>query len=141
MLFQMNYIIQEENPVPRPLKERECKCGCGYKFQPKRRDQIYLNKQHADYGYNHGKRKKANKREKEISAALRRNDRILEKHYKAHGREEAICFLNILKADGFQLQYFIGYNNIDNISFLYTYNYLFHIDKSQPQKLVKIRKR
>lgn len=44
-------------PMPRPIAPIECKCGCGIIFQPKRKDQIYLNKQHADFAYNHGKRK------------------------------------------------------------------------------------
>ena len=52
--------IGKKAPLPRPISRRDCKCGCGNEFQPLRKDQIYLNKQHADFGYNHGKRKRKN---------------------------------------------------------------------------------
>ena len=34
-------------PLPSPLSAKECECGCGNKFYPRRRDNIYLSKQHA----------------------------------------------------------------------------------------------
>jgi len=64
---------------PRPISKRECKCGCGHEFQPGRRNQIYLNKQHADFGYNHGIRKGKKEKELEVESILRHNDRVLEK--------------------------------------------------------------
>lgn len=128
-------------PPPSPIAERECKCGCGHKFTPNRRDKVYINSQHANYGYNHGKRKTKAKSEVSTQKGLRINDRVLEKHFKASKQKEAVCFLMILNADGFRQQYFIGYNIIDELGFYYSYNYVFHIYESEGHKLVKIRKR
>lgn len=128
-------------PPPSPIPERECKCGCGNKFIPTRRDQIYINRQHANYGYNHGKRKQKAKSEVNIQKYLRTNDRVLEKHFMVSQQKEAVCFLMILNADGFNQQYFIGYGVIDDLGFYYSYNYVFHIYQSEGHKLVKIRKR
>jgi hypothetical protein len=52
--------IVEKTPLPWPISPRDCEYGCGNRFQPHRRDQMYLNKQHTDYGYNHIKRKENN---------------------------------------------------------------------------------
>lgn len=135
-------IQQDYNaPPPRPIGIRVCKCGCGNEFQPKRRDQVYLNKQHADFGYNHGKRKKKTKNENELHKIQRINDRTLERHHKNSGKKEAVCFLNNLVADGFRKEFYIGFNKIDGVGFFYSYNYLFHIYQFEGQRLIKIRKK
>ena len=128
-------------PPPSPIPERECKCGCGHIFIPTRRDKVYINPQHANYGYNHGKRRTKAKAEVNIQKHLRTNDRVLEKHYIASKQKEAVSFLMILNADKFKQQYFIGYNHLDGLGFYYSYNYVFHIYESDGHKLVKIRKR
>jgi hypothetical protein len=96
-------------PPPRPLSPRECKCGCGNIFQPKRRDQVYLNKQHADYGYNHNTRDIKNLNRNEVEKILSSNDKVLEKYFKAHRQENcAICYFDALKSDGFNTAHHIG---------------------------------
>lgn len=131
----------ENSPPPSPIEERECACGCGHKFVPKRRDQIYLNRQHANFGYNHGKRKKNAKAEVEIQKKLRINDKVLEKHFRLYDRKEAVCFLTILKADGFSEGYYYGRITLDNQVFCFSYNYLFSIYQESGHKLIKIRKK
>ena len=132
---------KEDATPPRPIPKRDCKCGCGHEFQPNRTNQIYLNKQHADFGYNHGTRKKVREKELEIETTLRHNDRILAKYYNAYKTEEAVCFLNNLVAEGFERDAFVGYSIIESIGFFYSYRYMFHIYKTSKQELIKIRKR
>ncbi len=128
-------------PPPRPISKRECKCGCGHEFQPGRRNQLYLNKQHADFGYNHGKRKVKKEKELEVESILRHNDRVLEKFYSAYKREEAICFLNNLIAEGFNRNFFVGFCKIAQEGFYFSYNFMYHIYQTENQSLIKIRKR
>ena len=76
-------------PAPRPIAERICICGCGHSFIPSRRDKVYLNNQHANYGYNHGKRKSKNRNRIRDEKILLKNDNILEKHFKSgKGQDE-----------------------------------------------------
>jgi hypothetical protein len=63
-----------------PLKPRICPCGCEEEFQPIRRNQYHYNNQHAEYAYNHGKRKEKNKVRLIEEKILRNNDNILERH-------------------------------------------------------------
>ena len=63
------------NIIPRPIPERNCECGCGNLFYPRRRDNIYLNKQHADFAYNHGKRKAKNQNKVKSEKILLKNDK------------------------------------------------------------------
>ena len=132
---------KEDATPPRPIPKLDCKCGCGHEFQPNRTNQIYLNKQHADFGYNHGTRKKVREKELEIETTLRHNDRILAKYHNAYQTEEAVCFLNNLVAEGFERDAFVGYSIIESIGFFYSYRYMFHIYKTSNQELIKIRKR
>ena len=41
-----------DSPTPKPIPTRLCACKCGHRFQPRRSNQKYINKQHADFGYN-----------------------------------------------------------------------------------------
>jgi hypothetical protein len=64
-------------PIPRPIADRYCKCGCNNLFSPKRVDQVYLNKQHADFAYNRGMRKVKNEKMIEVQKILLKNDKII----------------------------------------------------------------
>ena len=137
----MNLDIHE--PVPRPIAPIVCACGCGHEFQPRRRDQKYLNKQHADYGYNHSKRKAKNKNKINTNKILLKNDQILEKYFKAFEKEEyAICHLQNLESDGFNKSFQVGIDeriiNGNKINAYFSYNYTYIINKDQ---LIKINKR
>lgn len=134
--------LGETEPLPRPIPSRECKCGCGHIFQPKRRDQVYLNKQHADFDYNHNTRKFKHRNRHKVEKILNSNDKVLEKHYKAHRQENcAICYLDVLKADGFNKAYHIGKKEIEGNEYYYSYNYYYHIYVPNTIKLIKIYKR
>ena len=109
-----------------PLKERDCPCGCGESFIPKRRDQVYKNSRHANYAYNHGKRKQKSLGQRKAESQLRLNDKILEKFYDKDPREVVIVFSLNLTAEGFDNSYFIGDELKDGLSCKKTYNYLFH---------------
>jgi hypothetical protein len=120
--------LRENQPLPRPIPPLECKCGCGHIFQPRRRDQVYLNKQHADYGYNHNTRKIKYRNRRKVEKILSSNDKVLEKYFKAHRQENcAICYLDALKADGFNKAYHIGKKDIEGDEYFYSYNYYYHI--------------
>ena len=101
---------KHSQPPLSPLAERICKCGCDIEFQPNRKDQVFLNKQHADFGYNHNIRRKKDANKREQSKILAKNDRILEKHFKAkHGLvENAETYLEILRADGYNFSMHVG---------------------------------
>jgi hypothetical protein len=129
-------------PLPSPLSAKECECGCGHSFSPRRRDNIYLNKQHADFAYNHGKRKSKNRNRISIEKILLKNNNILDKHYKSEkGQDEIERFYDVLKADGFKFGYHIGKTEKDGIDFYYTYNYVIRIFFVNNMKMVKIDKR
>ena len=129
-------------PLPSPLSARVCECGCGHSFSPRRKDNIYLNKQHADFAYNHGKRKSKNKQRLIENKTLQKNDNVLDKHYKSEkGQGEIDRFYDILKADGLQFAYHIGKTEKDGIDSYYTYNYFFCIFFVNNMKMVKIDKR
>jgi len=133
--------LRSNLPLPRPIPPVMCKCGCGYRFQPRRRDQVYLNKQHADFGYNHNTRKVKHRNRKNIEKILMRNDSILEKYFKEHKQENcAICFLDALKADGFKVANFIGKNEKDGKEYFFSYNYYFLIGVKENIKIIKIYK-
>lgn len=128
-------------PSPRPIAERECACGCGITFHPKRRDQIYLNTQHANYGYNHGKRKEKNKSRTKEEAILAKNDEVLNKHYKSErSSKEVVRYYDVLKADGFMFAYNIGRTEKNGDVMWYSYRYYYSIANTEP-KQVKIYKR
>ncbi|MGZ0016771.1 hypothetical protein [Yeosuana sp. AK3] len=128
-------------PLPRPISTRECKCGCGYTFQPGRIDQVYLNKQHADFGYNQNTRKFKHWKRKKVEKMLFNNDSILEKYFKAQRQENcAICILEALKADGFDLSYFTGTDEEKGKKYFCMYNYKFRIYVSGEIKLIEISK-
>ena len=129
-------------PPPRPIPELECKCGCGHSFQPKRKDQIYLNKQHADFAYNHGKRKSKNRNRIQEEKILLKNDNVFDKHYKAERNAKHVDrYYDVLLADGFKFGYHVGRSEKEDEVYYYTYNYYYQIVIKNKIKMVKIYKR
>lgn len=129
-------------PLPRPISARECECGCGHSFYPKRRDNIYLNKQHADFAYNHGKRKSKNRNRIRDEKILLKNDNILEKHFKSEkGQDEIERFYDVLKADGFKSGYHIGRINHNEKEYHITYRYMYRMYARNEVLKISIKKR
>ena len=131
--------FEKDKTPPGPLKPRICPCGCEEEFQPRRRDQIFYNSQHANYAYNHGKRKEKNKNRLIEEKILRNNDNILERHYNSdqvNGISE--CFLKIIRADGFDFGYHVGISQKDGIDCYFTYRYYYSIFKDE-DKLDKLK--
>ena len=129
-------------PLPRPISARECDCGCGHSFYPRRKDNIYLNKQHADFAYNHGKRKSKNRNRIRDEKILLKNDNILEKHFKSgKGQDEIERFYDVLKADGFKSGYHIGRINHNEKEYHITYRYMYRIYARNEVLKINIKKR
>ena len=129
-------------PLPSPISAKECECGCGHSFSPRRRDNIYLNKQHADFAYNHGKRKSKNKQRLIENKTLQKNDNVLHKHFKSEkGQGEIIRFYDILKADGFLSGHHIGRFYQNEKEYHFSYRYMYHIYKSNGVLIINIKKR
>ena len=84
---------------------------------------------------------KKREKELEIETTLWHNDRILVKYHTAYQKEEVICFLNNLVAEGFDRDAFLGFTKIDSLGFFYSYQYMFYIYNTSKQELIKIRKR
>jgi hypothetical protein len=128
-------------PMPRPIAPIECQCGCGIIFQPNRKDHIYLNKQHADFAYNHGKRKETSRIRQKEEAILAKNDKILHKHFICEKELKVVQrYLDVLKADGFQFAYNVGRDEKGDMVYWYSYRYYYTISQIEP-KQVKIYKR
>lgn len=128
------------SPPPSPIEERVCKCGCGHTFQPRRRDQVYLNNQHANYGYNHNERKKKMKYINSANKQLLLNDQLLNKYYTSIKVNPVIIFLDNLKADGFDSSYYIQTKIEDNRTYYYLYKYAFSISQKNNQFLIQINR-
>ena len=129
-------------PLPRPISARKCGCGCGHSFYPRRRDNIYLNKQHADFAYNHGKRKSKNRRRIRDEKILLKNDNVLEKHFNSEkGQDEIERFYDVLKADGFKSGYNIGRIKNNEKEYHITYNYMYRIYSKNEVLKINIIKR
>lgn len=126
---------------PRPLSTRTCKCGCSLDFTPKRSDQIYVNKQHADFACN-VKRKARDAQKTEQVKTLTKNDRILEKHFieREEKQLEVIVFMDILLADGFDPSAHVGVCEKNDITYYFTFRYAYCIGVREPIR-VKIFKR
>lgn len=131
--------LKEPQPSPAPLAPRICNCGCGNSFQPGRKDQIYLNKQHADFSYHHTIRKARNENQAVSESHLRQNDRICRKYFESSQDNEAIFFLESLKADGLNLSFFLGSSTLNDLRYYHIYNYMLHLFEENGIKKVKIR--
>lgn len=132
-------LMLESVPPPSPIGERECSCGCGVLFVPKRRDQIYVNRQHANYGYNHGRRKQRSKNQINAEKGLRLNDKLLDKYWRAQPENEVIVPLLNIKADGFDQYLTIGSHLIEGELFYKSFNYYFRTYELQGVTLVRIQ--
>ena len=137
-----SYLINNNQipPPPRPIPEIECKCGCGHSFQPKRKDQIYLNKQHADFGYNHGVRKKKQANRIKVEKILRTNDQVLRKFHELYKQDQVRCYLANLHADGFRSEYFIGQDKNEGSTKYYSFNFSYRIVVNDNKKMIIIEK-
>ena len=87
---------------PHPLQSRRCPCGCGYFFQPKRSNQIYLNKQHSDFHYNNTTRKLKGNEVRKIQNQLERNDKILGNYFRKSAGKSVFYEMKELVSDGFR---------------------------------------
>lgn len=123
-----------------PLQKKKCPCGCGESFIPKRRDQVYKNSRHANYAYNHGKRKQKTFGQKTAESQLRKNDKILEKYYKLYEKEVVIVFSLNLISDGFDHSFYIGNEIKEDFMYSKSYNYLFYEYEKDRRKLTRIIK-
>lgn len=130
-------------PAPRPIAERICACGCKHPFLPKRKDQVYFNSDHANYGYNHGKRKTKNENRNKEEKILGRNDNTMDRHFTINEVDGvAICYFEVLKADGYMFGYNIGEMEKDGLKYFFTYRYTYTLIKSHgKQTKIKITKR
>jgi hypothetical protein len=125
------------NPHPYPLAKRVCKCGCGHSFQPKRHDQVYLNSQHANYGYNHGVRKEKLKSTKLLNKILAKNDQILGKHLRNRRANEATCSKFSLQTDGFE---FMVYTGRANTGEFLIYNFCYQYETVGKETIIRIKR-
>ena len=132
--------LNREERLPSPIRPIACKCGCGHVFQPKRKDQLYIDKTHYDFDYNQTKRKVKNKNIVEIEKILRLNNRILEKHYKSNignlEKDSVRCYLEILKADGFKTANYIGKEERNNAIYRCLYDYKYCLYKNKDNILI-----
>ncbi len=130
------------SPPPSPIKKRICQCGCSVEFQPTRRDQVYLNKQHADYGYNHLKRKPRDVEKIRQVKVLAKNDRIIAKHFLSNKRhnEAASVYFDVLRADGYDFSAHVGMVEEEGREYFFTFHYFIRIYPGEPKR-VKIFKR
>jgi hypothetical protein len=131
---------KEKDPSPHPLARRVCICGCKNDFQPVNTRHYYFNKQHANFGYNHGARKENQANQNRDEKIQRSNDHILPKYFKSSPANEVSLFLKILTADGFNQAYFVSPGDIDGVTYFYSYNYLFTIYKGGNEEIIKILK-
>lgn len=141
MSSEESLMTEPQSLTPRPISDRVCICGCGHSFTPSRSDKVYYNNQHANYGYNHGKRKAKKKSRTKEEAILAKNDEVLHKHYTSEKDSKIVVrYYDVLKADGYMFAYNIGRTESkDEISW-YSYRYYYSIDNIEP-KQVKIYKR
>lgn len=101
---------------------------------------MYLNKVHADYGYNHGTRKSKFKSTFQVEKQIRLNDRILSKYFIADGQKEVVCLPLNLAADGFRAEYFCGQHSKEGTHYFLSYSFLYTLTEKSGLKLIKILK-
>ena len=127
-----------------PLSKITCACGCNIEFQPGRIDQVYLNYRHANFAYNHGERKKRYAEERETTKIIRNNDRIAEKYHSSSGRQKVIVNFTLLKAEGFDKNYYtrlISVNTAQKKIYYYAlYNFCFRIITQNDLTYIEIQK-
>jgi hypothetical protein len=139
------YTFKRKNKNPSPISERICECECNFEFQPNRVDQKYLNSKHANFAYNHGKRKEKYFEEKEIIKLIRKNDRIAEKYHNKFRKVKAILNFDLLKAEGFDSNHYSRIitetiTNGEKIKFHALFNYCYRLIKQDDLIFIEIQK-
>lgn len=105
-----------------PIEKRYCACNCGIEFQPGRKDQIYLNRLHANFAYNHGIRKENIGRAPTIEKLLRSNDKILARAFSKGIRSIYECPKSEIAIKGFDFGLFTGRSK-EGFFLMYNYGY------------------
>ena len=123
-----------------PYQRILCPCGCDQSFRPKRSNQIYLNKQHADKAYYQNVKRPQQANQNFIEQKLRKNYNILAKYYNYYEGEIVICNIDPLMADGFDAHYLIGKTIINGKAFLLSYNFIIRVFTVDGIKQIKIKK-
>lgn len=142
----MNEINTSKNleyPTKSPLAKRVCECGCENEFQPRRKDQIYLNSQHANFAYNHGKRKKKNKDLRTQESILRKNDQILNNFWTNFHNDDNYVVLRLksLLNKKFDQAYFVGMDPNGKNPIYFSYRYMYTVITQNEIEYIKIEKR
>lgn len=122
-----------------PYKRIVCPCGCEQSFRPKRSNQIYLNKKHADKAYYQNITKPQQVNENFYRRWLRSNDKICGKYFNFYSGETVICNLESLMIEGFDLRYFMRKVTLGIEEYHLCYNYMIHIFEENGIEKVKIR--
>ena len=137
-----HFIIPELNDCnPSPIPLRECKCGCGHVFQPRRFNQVFISKKHADFYHYHQVKKPKNKIRNEIENIHRKNDRICSAHFNAQSGSEVNCSLAMLKNEGFNDQYIQGTITELGKKYVLTYHHMYTVFAHNGIPTIKIKKR
>ena len=123
-----------------PYQRIICLCGCDQSFRPKRSNQIYLNKRHADKAYYQNVKRPQQANQNFIEQKLRKNDNILAKYYNYYEGEIVICNLDPLIIDGFDAHYLIGKTIIKGKAFLLSYNFIIRVFTVDGIQQIKIKK-
>ena len=133
---------KQENPSP--LAKRICDCGCGIEFQPRRSDHFHLNSIHSNFAYNHGPRKEKYAEEKQVTNAIRKNDRVLEKYSRVFKKDVFQLNFLIVEADGFNEGMFTRVVELPVqrviTRFQALYKFCFRVIVQGDSKIIEIRK-
>lgn len=137
-----DFVIHNLNNVdPSPIAPRKCKCGCAHTFQPRRQDQVFINKRHADHYHYHMVKKPKTEVQNEIEKIHRRNDRIFAKYIKSNNGNPIVCNWESIIAEGLNHKYIQGECVENGIKFVFTYNYMYTLFKQDGIVKIKIKKR
>ena len=134
----------ENDPSPRSISVKKCACGCGNLFKPRRRDQIYLNKQHADQYHND----KKSKEKKALDDILKKNERILEECFyshihdseNSHGSVEILLLRLKIKGFNFKVYPPTSYDKQKRLYYTSNYYYSVYNEPFSKIEMVKIFK-
>lgn len=134
--------VLESSLPPRPVGERICHCGCGHSFIPRRSDQIFYSKSHADYHRYHTVHKPQTKIRRDIDSVLRKNDSICKKYFEARLDYGHDFLLESLIGDGFNMTHYLGTGEYNKKLYAYYYQYMIYIygdDKGHKRVIIKKR--
>lgn len=126
---------------PNPISPRICKCGCSNVFQPKRQDQVFINKKHADFFNYHHVKKPRKEALKKINGFHEINDQLCHELFALDENNVTTCSLSKIRKAGFKDDYYHGEITINGEKFRLTYNYYFRCFWMRNTSMVEIRKR